>query len=243
MGGGAGAAGVDDLESLVGRWVAVRTEAAAESRAWSDQERSLRREIDLLETERSALEAEANAFSEAASSGEERRAKDAAHSARQQAVIDALRAPLDRMEAGLRPWAVRIPKSLGDEASRLIRELPEPAAARRQSPGERMQRVVTLLSILESLQHRIHVTQEALPDDAGRTRLADVLYIGLARGFAVSPDDTWAAVGTPGRDGWTWQVRSEMAASVRRAIRMARRDSTADFVDLPLRAASRELAP
>jgi hypothetical protein len=68
----------------------------------------------------------------------------------------------------------------------------------------------------------------------------DVLYLGLARGFAVAVDDSIAAAGSPETTGWRWTWDPELAAAVRRAIRYHRRELPAELVQLPLVITGRE---
>jgi hypothetical protein len=64
----------------------------------------------------------------------------------------------------------------------------------------------------------------------------DVLYLGLAAGFAVAPDGASAALGQPGESGWTWRAApaGETADAIRRAIAVHRREAPVSLTRLPL---------
>ena len=241
---GARPAEIPELEAMVGRWLDTRSEITAERMAWQEQERQLKEELALLETERTRLAAEVAAH-QAETTGRDREEGGAVEeSERLQAALDATVPVLQRAESELRAWEKRVPAGLRPELEPLFAALPATEeAASRASLGERGQRVVALLAGLETIQARIHVAAETLPAPDGTRRRVDALYLGLARGFAVSADNRWAAVGEPGPDGWSWSERPDLAPSARAAIQMVRREEVAGLVPLPLRAPDAEKRP
>ena len=100
----------------------------------------------------------------------------------------------------------------------------------------RLQLVIALYTQIENLQHNIHVTKDVLPTDAGTKKEVDVLYLGLSRGFAVSRDNKWAAVGIPDVNGWQWAPDNTIAKQVEEAVAIFNRKQTAELVSLPMQA-------
>ena len=232
------------LDALAGQWVALRSEIAAEKTQAAARDTALRSEIALLETEMAALEKEAAEFDAGASDDQKRRAEQAARVEAIRASIDAGRPALERAESAMRALRSRLPATLLGEARPLFDAIPATAAdAARESDGVRAQRVIALLGHVETLQAGIHSVKETLDTGGGLRRQVDVLYLGLARGFAVASDATWSGVGTPGPSGWTWEARPEIAPEVRAAVDMVARQRTADVVRLPLRVDSAEASP
>jgi hypothetical protein len=226
---------LETLESLVGQWSDLRLTLAEEERGWEEQRRYLVREIDLLRKEQEVL---GEALRDAADAGD---AVDEEHLAqlrardRLQEILEALPPMIDLAEASLRAWPARLPPALRvslDPAFRLL--LDDDRDARGTSYGARLQRVVALYGEIEKLQNNIHVVKELLPVGDGVYREVDVCYLGLARAFAVSADDDWAAVGTPSDQGWVWEERVALAPRVRQAIAVCRREREVDTVILPL---------
>ncbi len=234
---GARTAEIPELEAMVGRWLDTRAEITSERLAWQEQQQQLKQELELLETERTRLSAEVSA-QQAAGTGQDREDDIAVEEAeRLQAALEATIPVIQRAEVDLRAWEKRIPTGFRPELDALFAALPATdQAASHASLGERGQRVIALLAGLETIQAQIHVVAETLPAPDGTRRRVDSLYLGLARGFAVSPDNRWAAVGEAGPDGWTWAERTDLAASVRAAILMVRREEVAGLVALPLNA-------
>jgi hypothetical protein len=230
---------VHSLESLVSEWVGLRSEIAAETRGLREKKLQWTEEIKLLETEKLELEKEIADADALVTSAEQKRADLLESNRRMQEALAGLEPVLDRAEAELRLWKTRIPASLGAELVPLFSRL-----AVRQSPGadrgvaERLQVVIALYTQIESLQCGVHVAREVLSFGAGGRREVDVLYMGLAAGFAVSPDNRAAAIGTLSKGGWTWKPRDDLAPGIRKAIAVFNREAAARFVTLPLSIAS-----
>lgn len=223
------------LEALVREWVALRSQIASENRDWRDRETQWQEEFRVLETEKAALEKETAEARESAASAERAMAEMRARRDSFNSTFRRLQTELDRAETRLREWRPLIPPSLRPSLGKGFDELPSTPAAAEQTPvSRRAQIVVSLYTGIESLLHGIHPVKEVLPAEAGRPREMDVLYVGLARGFAVTSDNRWAAVGTPRADGWTWQAAPDLAADIRRAIRVRVREQPAALVRLPL---------
>jgi hypothetical protein len=222
------------LDGLVGRWMALRTTIAEERRQWEDRRGQWENEIDLLEREAEALQREIDEGGDFVSAFERERAewrprKESLERERKQ-----LRGALDRAEADLRAWRPAIPDGLRPPLASAFAALPETQAeADRKDLSERARTVAALYTRIETLQNEFHAASETLATERGRRRV-DVLYAGLARGFAVSPGGDWAAVGEPAADGWTWTPTPEAAATIREAIEILNRERTVRYVELPM---------
>jgi hypothetical protein len=228
-------AALGTLEGLVGQWIALRERIADEKLEWDAQEERWREEIAVLEAEKARLSGEISEAREFTSSAAADRDRLATEQAAMRRAIEDITPALDRAEAVLRRWRDRLPPSLVAPLRRAFDELPaEHGAAHRTTVGRRLQRVVALYSQIEKLQYGIHVVREVIALPNTERREVDVLYVGLARGFAVSGDDRWAAVGTPANNGWTWSERPELAPTLRRAVCIAGNTAPAALVDLPL---------
>jgi hypothetical protein len=235
LAGGAPAADVGELEGLVGRWVELRQQRAAEKRDWAAQQRKWQEEIRLLTAEQAALEAALKETASTASEAEERRAQLLARETLLDDVQGALLPLVENAEDALRRWSVRVPASLSERLRQALRQLPADGGRKgRETLTRRLQVVIAAYTEIESIQHGIHTVREVIALPGARGREMDVLYLGLARGFAVAPDDSWAAVGAPGSGGWTWAAAPALAPEVRKAVAIFNRQDPAEFVTLPL---------
>lgn len=224
------------LEALVRQWVDLRGAMAREANEWTEQQRQWQMEIGLLEREKADLQAELQSAADVQQSAGRDQLALTERRDRLRAVEDGLRPVLERAEADLLRWRRYIPATLMAPLEEGYRQLPNtPDEAARMSLSRRLQLAVALYTQLEGLQHDLHTVREILPDGAGGRREVDVLYLGLARGYAVSPDASWAAVGSPGPGGWQWDPRPAVAGAVRAAVAVQRRDEIAQVVPLPVK--------
>jgi hypothetical protein len=228
------------LESRVAVWVDLRTEIADAQRAWKETRPQLDRERALLQAERDqrrqasdqAAQLEADA---AAVQAEQEQRRDLLRAA-----IDDLDPGLSRAERALRDWPRRLPPGLREP---LLPAFAEIAASDRapESPGARLQRVLGLYTEIERLQGEIHCVTEVVEVPGSGAREIDVLYLGLARGYAATPDGSWAGIAQPGPAGWYWDSRPGLAPAIVEAIAVARRGRSVRLVSLPVQVT--EMAP
>jgi len=236
MGAGNGDS-LTELDALVGRWMTLRTTLAEERRDWDARRAQWEDEIALLEQEDKTLTREIEEGSSFASSVEQERAAVLARKERMERELHLLRGVLDRAEADLKRWRLRIPGGLLAPLNAGFGALTvSPKEAAKQPLAKRAQTVAALYTQIEAMQNRFHATRESLEIDGSR-RQVDVLYVGLARAFAVSPADDWAAIGTPTESGWSWTPGSVEPPAVRLAIDVLNRQATAQLVSLPMQVA------
>jgi hypothetical protein len=229
------APGLPTLEKLVGEWSRLRTAIADEERAWNRQEKQWRDEIALLEKEKATLDKNIQDAQKAARDAEAERVEDLRDKEKFERMFEGLLPLLDRAEAELAKWPARLPPALRESLTAAFKRLPADEKQREAlSDGARLQTVVALYAELDKLQHAWHPVKEVLPLPDGSRKEMDVLYLGLARAFAVSPDNDYAAVGVPGPEGWTWDARPRLAPAVRRAVEVVLREHPAELVVLPL---------
>ena len=235
---------VGNLEGLVSTWVDLRSQIAAEKREWEENSRQWREEIKLLETEKAELESEAREAETFESAVRKKRDAAIARKQSMEATLRDFEPLIDRAEARLRRWEPLVPVSLAAPLRKTFSELPSTAEeAGHVGITRRMQVVVALYTQIEALQHGIHSAKEVLSIEGWKRREFDVLYLGLARGFAVSPDGQWAAVGVPAAAGWRWTARTELGPNVRQAIATFGRHVPAALVPLPLQVTEQRSGP
>ncbi len=233
---GTAAPSIDTLEETVSEYVALRTALADERREWKEQEAAWRFEIDRLSAERDKLQEQIEAHAADTRRYEQEQQKLRQRRSALEDALQGLPPLLARGEGRLRDWQAWIPAELAEPLGPAFRDLPAPSPepASRREILERLRRVLALYGEIETLQAGVHHVRERVAVAPGERREVDVFYIGLARAFAVSLDGRWAAVGTPGADGWDWTPDPAVADSARRAIAILLRDDTARFVRLPM---------
>lgn len=234
MAGESGDSPVRLLEGLVGRWVDLRGQIDGEERSWAAQSEQWRQETALLCVEQEKLTAALATLEEA---GETRQERSADLLARR----DQLRSTLEQVDGVLRRIQPRLaalqslvpPSLLTVELASALR--PEPVKEGDSSDVvARLQRMLGALQALDSFQSGIHSTRALIALPTGTRREMDVIFFGLARGFAVTADDRTAAAGYPTADGWLWKALPESAPAVRRLLQIAKQEEPPVLVPFPV---------
>lgn len=226
---------VEQLEALTREWLALRREIGASASEWRVQSQALEAERRLLARQKDVLTAQIGTRA-----GETRSSADALTAttrdkAMYEAALLALHPELLRAEAHLRAWPERLPPFLLGPLRAGFIKLPAPdVVADAATVAGRLQVVLGLYSEIEQLHRGLHPGRMILTDPAGREVEAEVLFLGLAAGYALAPDGTTAAVGEPAVAGWTWAWDSSLAPAVRRLLACYRKDTPASFVAVPL---------
>lgn len=135
-----------------------------------------------------------------------------------------LQARIGPLEEQLRSLRERLPEPL-------IKKLP--TALDSNVLQDRWRDLLAQLDTIRDFQQAITVTSEIREIDGTRIDV-DVLYLGLAQAWYVDRSGKQAGIGAPVSNHWNWESRSELAAPIRRAIDIADKQETPDFVQLPI---------
>ncbi len=222
------------FDALVAKLTDLRGEIAAEKRLWREQRPQWQREIALLTVERERLQTELDQYREERSDAVERREGMLRRQTELQAVRERIASAVRRAEIGLRAIEPLIPPALRSNLDEAYRQLPEnDREAADTSLTRRLQRVLALYSGIQRMQTEIQ-TARAMVELPDERREMDVMYLGLSRAYAISPDAGVAAVGRPGEDGWIWERADGFESRIRDAIAVYSRELPARLVELPL---------
>ena len=213
------------LESSLADWLKLRSQIAREAADWTEHQARLKREIELLEKESAALDAELAEHRQRVEAG----ARDDSDLLRQAAEA---RAELNALSetagaAGDRLVALRgsVPPGLEDR----LPPSPETEDAR----GALAARIETLAA-WENLAREAHAARAVIAPGGGERREAEILYLGTAQGLAVSLDGRQAWLGRAAPTGWTWTELPGQAEAVRVALRITRKEKPPVLTPLPL---------
>lgn len=226
---------VSALGASVREWLALRREWRRLRSDWQDEQRLLADEERLLQERVAGLRSRI-ARTDVALASEERALSEFV--AARRGVTSSLAsaaASVGAAELHLGTWFAKLPSLLQQPLRDSFLSLPQDADPNVNALAERAQRVVAIYTELQQLSRGIHAGRMVLPDAAGQEREVDVLFIGIAVGYALAADTDTAAVGRPTVAGWSWQWRPELAAPVRRLFECHRRESSAALVSVPVR--------
>jgi hypothetical protein len=130
------------------------------------------------------------------------------------------------------------------ELHSLESDLPPPLAetwaedlARLDNPLEtvtvRFQKLLELLGRLDDFDAKITLNEQVMTLADGRDRVVKQVYLGLSHGWYVTPDQSFAAAGRPGADGWSWTPVTDGAA-IARIVGILEQSIDPDFVSIAL---------
>lgn len=228
------ATSLSTLEGLVNTWARLRTEIASEKREWAQQQKFLLAERDLLRGEVDRLSEEISRFREFSNTEEQEREALLQQRQSLSATLVKLEPILTGLESRIRSQSAQVLSAMQSDFASIVAGFPKVDADTNTSRVvDRMQSLASTLVFLEELHPQLHLGREVLEDGEDSRREMDVLYIGLARAFAVAMSNDWAAVGVPGRSGWIWDARPELASTIRSAIEITRQRRSSEFLELP----------
>ncbi len=231
------------LEELVGQWVDLRGQTATEKRDWDRQAEQWHREIALLREEEQRLDDQLERATQFEAAKESRASDQLARKADLRKALTGVDRVVDRAAAQLSQLLPMIPTPLrSTDITRACRELTD--TSRPDSAARRVQLLVGVLGEIEMLQNQNHVARELLELETGQRCEMDVVYLGLARGFAVAPDDSAALQGIPSESGWTWTAMpASDAGAVRTMVRILNEEQPPTLVSVPMASGFPEVQP
>ncbi len=136
-----------------------------------------------------------------------------------------------------------------DEVRKLVQLTPDPTKARldpllqripadpsntRVSMAERFQNVLGILNELNKDNSLISVSYEIRTLADGSSSEVQVIYIGLAQAYYLSPRGD-AGIGRPSPDGWRWEPAPATAPEILTALEILQGKQTPSFVPLPMK--------
>ncbi|MBT3376798.1 MAG: DUF3450 family protein [Lentisphaerae bacterium] len=228
---------VEEIQTMVRQWIALKQELARSQTEWQEHQALLTDEMRLLEKRRDVLKKRLARQDELAKGSGKGFAGLQGRRRALSKTVASLSGVVEAAEKDLRAWSERLPPLLVGPLQDSFRKLPLPdgASAAPAALAERLQLVFGIYAQLQQLTRSVHVGRMVLAAPDGRQIEMDVMFIGLGAAYAVSADDSQAAVGRSGREGWSWEWQNGVAPAVRQLFACYRKESPAAFVSVPIR--------
>lgn len=218
------------LTQLVGKLLSLKDEIVKEEASAGETFAHLERQLETLNQEKKALEqriSEAEKRSAEESSERESLTKSITKKER---IFLTLAKAVEEGEGRLEKTAASIPPSRSGKRHESATGLD----ARPDSVPERLNALLLTANDIAREQATI-LHLKAVVDIAEHGRVeADVLWIGTALGYYVTPDDKHAGILVFRGDRWSSEPDDPAASAIRKAIRLARKDEPAALVELPI---------
>jgi hypothetical protein len=230
----------EELRSSVREWVETMRKIQEEETAWT-------REKEVLEGTQQGLEKEIQDLKEEIERAKVRRDGGDKQSLDTLTERDTYAAAQDELASQLRVLEESLAAKLPLFPAPL-RELPKFALAietlqgglslppdkQTQDVSKRLFNATELLAEVEKFQQLVHVHTELRKDSQGREFKMQMVYFGLAMAYGVNEDGSFAVTGRPGKDGWEFQERPDLAPRIQELVKSAGDEKHASFTKLPL---------
>ena len=138
------------------------------------------------------------------------------------------------MEEQVRKLSKLMPEPVAARLLPLLQRIPAEPTNTRVSTAERFQNVLGILTELNKVNSELAVTYEIKTLADGSSSEVQVLYIGLAQAYYISPRGE-GGIGRPTEDGWKWEPAPATSNSILKALEIIQGKETPTFVPLPMK--------
>ena len=225
----------EEARTHIEKWVQTRQLIARRDADWRVERENigqsvglLQREIDLL---KEAIDKSEQVDSEA--DAEKKRITLSLEDLKKaNQVVDAALWGMERQALAL---MASFPDPLKDRTSNVRSRIPlKKEDLRGRSAAERMQNVVAMLNEADRFNSAITLAIEVRKDAEGKDRQVQALYLGLGHAYYADQSGSFAGVGVPGAEGWTWTVNAELGSTIRKVIDIYENERKAEFIAIPV---------
>ena len=225
----------EEARTHIEKWVQTRQLIARRDADWRVERENigqsvglLQREIDLL---KEAIDKSEQVDSEA--DAEKKRITLSLEDLKKaNKVVDAVLWGMERQALAL---MTSFPDPLKDRTSNVRSRIPlKKEDLRGRSAAERMQNVVAMLNEADRFNSAITLAIEVRKDAEGKDRQVQALYLGLGHAYYADQSGSFAGVGVPGAEGWTWTVNAELGSTIRKVIDIYENERKAEFIAIPV---------
>lgn len=145
----------------------------------------------------------------------------------------AWRARLPKVESRILNLSARFPAPLIRKIQPALQRI-QPEATRRSGLNGRLQAIVAILGEADQFHQSVHVFDEAIALSSSETIQARTVFIGLSQAYYVNERGDQAGIGSPGKSGWTWTSKPELAERIQSMIDIQSGQSAPAWVTVPL---------
>ncbi|MEM9159609.1 MAG: DUF3450 family protein [Verrucomicrobiota bacterium] len=217
-------------------WVEVEKSISQESQSWIEKETTTLDLIAAMEKESEVLRERIEEMDAAATASDRTRAELVEKEATVDELQGLIKEFLPRMENELRSLRPMLPEPLSDKLQPFFGRLPLDSDRTTLGIAERMQTVAGILSTIQKFDEKITLALEMRDLADGETGEVQVLYLGLASAYYLSPNGEDAGLGRPTAAGWQWSSDPELAGRIEEAIAIYEGvQQEAKFLPLPLK--------
>ena len=225
----------EEARTHIEKWVQTRQLIARRNADWRVERESIGQTIGLLQKEIDLLKDGIDKSEQVDSEADAEKKRVTLSLEDLKKANNVVDASLWGMERQTLELMARFPDPLKDRTSNVRSRIPlKKEDLRGRSAAERMQNVVAMLNEADRFNSAITLAIEVRKDAQGKERQVQALYLGLGHAYYADQGGSFAGVGVPGAEGWTWTVNAELGKTIRKVIDIYENEDGAKFVPVPV---------
>ncbi len=226
---------IEGFRTQIEKWVETRQIISEEKSDWEVERETLRATRDLLEQEKTALEAEIQELSESSTAADDERNDLLLRRGESQRAGQVLEQEIRGMEEQVLALAPQLPKPLQKKLEPLLVQIPDDPQSTRLGLGQRLMNVLGVLAQAEKFNGTATFVGETRAVGGEQKVQVRTLYWGLGQAFYVDAQGEASGVGRPGPDGWVFSDDSDLADDTALLLDIYEGNvDTIEFVELPV---------
>jgi len=225
-----------DARSVIEKWVETRQLISKTRSDWQADKDTIEQTIALYERELKSIDEQMSKVSTNNTQVAKEMAEAEALKQSATAALDQAKEFAAKFEGQLKETVPQLPAPLQDieGVKKNMARIPADPANTKMLAAERIQSCVGVLNELDKFNNAVNVFNEKRTNQKGEEVAVQTLYVGLGAAYFVNDTADFAGVGTPGKDGWQWAIKPELASTVQEALKIYRNEHSARFVTLPV---------
>lgn len=217
---------------LIRQWVLTERLVSEEKSTWQVEKKQMQELLDLYQKELKLLNEELSKAGGSVGMVDEQKETYQKELKEYRDAQSLMTETLARLLPRVRSLIPRLPHPLQDDIAADTDLLNAPNSL--EKPRDVLKSMLAVMAASSRFNRSITVVEETRTTTGGVKRIVDVVYLGLARAYYASESGDTAGIGIPGKDGWQWQPKPELAKDVRRTIAVYRKESQPQLIKLPI---------
>jgi len=224
---------LNETRSVLEKWIETRQLISRTRSDWQSDKEMIEQTSRLFERELKAVEDKSATIGTNSVQVEKEKIQAEARLKSSNESIEKAKQFAAGFETRLQKLVPQLPAPLQETLKPLLSRMPADSANSTMATTERIQAIVGVLSELDKFNNAVSVYSEKRKNGKGEEVAVETMYIGLGAAYFVNDAGHFSGMGMPGPQGWEWDLKPEIAASVREAVRIYRNERPARFVQLP----------
>lgn len=223
-----------ETRSTLEKWVETRQLISKTKTEWLSDREFLDQNVQLLDRELKSVEEQMASLGTNNTQVERERSQAEASLKSSNESLEVSRIFAADLEGRIARLVPQLPLPLQDILKPLLARIPSNPDSTKMLATERVQVMVGILNELDKFNNAVSIFSDKRKNEKGEELAVETVFVGLGAAYFVNDNGDFGGVGSPGKNGWEWTVRRELASPVREVIRIYRNERPARFISLPV---------